>query len=63
MLLRLGDGKLVSFPLGTTPAGHLVDAKLTVKGLFYAYNLPRKAKAKIHGRVVFEPTAKLLARF
>jgi hypothetical protein len=38
----------------------LGDASLTEAGLFYAFNVPR-ASAK--GRIVFEPTAKLLARF
>jgi hypothetical protein len=38
----------------------LVGARLTEAGLFYAYNVSRGA-AK--GRIVFEPTAKLLARF
>jgi hypothetical protein len=61
VLLRLSDGKLISFPLGAAATGRFVDAKLTAKGLFYAYNLPKKAKAR--GRIVFEPTAKLLARF
>jgi hypothetical protein len=53
MLVRLSDGRVVSLP----PATGLVDAKLTAAGLFYAYNLRRA------GRVVFEPTAKLLRRF
>jgi hypothetical protein len=61
VLLRLSDGKLVSFPLSAAAVARFVDAKLTAKGLFYAYNLPKKAKAR--GRIVFEPTAKLLARF
>jgi hypothetical protein len=61
VLLRLDDGKLITFPLGAAAAARFVDAKLTAKGLFYAYNLPKKAKAR--GRIVFEPTAKLLARF
>jgi FG-GAP-like repeat len=61
VLLRLNDGKLVTFPLSAAAVARFVDAKLTAKGLFYAYNLPKKAKAR--GRIVFEPTAKLLARF
>ena len=61
VLLRLSDGKLVWFPLSAAAVARFVDAKLTAKGLFYAYNLPKKAKAR--GRIVFEPTAKLLARF
>jgi hypothetical protein len=60
VLVRLGDGKLVSFPLGAAASAGFVDAKLTGRGLFYAYNLPRGAK---RGRVVFEPTGRLLARF
>jgi FG-GAP-like repeat len=60
VLVRLRDGKLVSFPLGSAAAKHLVDAKLTAAGVFYAYNLRRRVKP---GRLVFEPTARLLARF
>jgi FG-GAP-like repeat len=60
VLVRLRDGKLVSFPLGAAASAGFVDAKLTGVGLFYVYNLPRGAK---RGRVVFEPTARLLARF
>jgi len=41
-------------------ATNLVDARLTDAGLFYAYNKP---KAAMKGRIVFVPTAKLLARF
>ena len=59
VLVRLSDGKLISFPLGPRPPA-IVGARLDGAGLFYAYN-PPKASAK--GRVVFEPTAKLLARF
>ena len=59
VLVRLSDGKQRALTLarGTKP---IVDARLTEAGLFYAYNTPR-ASAK--GRIVFEPTAKLLARF
>jgi hypothetical protein len=60
VLVRLSDGKLVSIPLRPVAAKGLVDAKLTAAGLFYAYNLRRGA---YHGRIVFEPAAKLLARF
>jgi hypothetical protein len=60
VLVRLSDGKLVSFPLSAAAVAGFFDAKLTGAGLFYAYNLPRGAK---RGRVVFEPLAKLLARF
>jgi hypothetical protein len=57
VLVRLSDGKLIALALRTK--SH-VDAKLTSAGLFYAYNV-RRGLAK--GRIVFEPTAKLLARF
>jgi hypothetical protein len=60
VLVRLSEGKLISLPLRPGAATSLVDAKLTEAGLFYAYNTPR-ATAK--GRTVFEPTAKLVARF
>jgi hypothetical protein len=57
VVVRLVDGKQVAFPLA---AAAPVDAELDDAGLFYAYNVP-KATAK--GRIVFEPTARLLARF
>jgi FG-GAP-like repeat len=60
VLVRLSDGKLVSLPLPAAAARGLVDAKLTSAGLFYAYDLPRGGK---RGRIIFEPAAKLLARF
>jgi hypothetical protein len=60
VLVRLSDGKLISLPLRTSTAASLVDARLTEAGLFYAYNKP---KAAMKGRIVFEPTAKLLTRF
>jgi hypothetical protein len=56
----LFDGALVSFPLATMVAQQLVDGKLTAAGLFYAYNDPKK---KARGRIVFERTSRLLARF
>ena len=59
VLVRLSDGKLISFPLGSRPPA-IVGARLETVGLYYAYN-PPKASAK--GQVVFEPTAKLIARF
>jgi hypothetical protein len=62
VLVRLSDAKLISFPLRSQAVGRLVDAKLTASGLFYAYNIPGK-KDRQSGRVVFEATAKLLARF
>ena len=60
VLVRLSDGKLVSFPLGVRAAATLVGARLTGAGLFYAYNAPKAARP---GRIVFEPTRKLLSRF
>ena len=60
MLVRLADGKSISFPLASKVATRLVDAKLTAAGLFYAYNV---AKGTAKGRIVFEPTSRLLARF
>jgi hypothetical protein len=60
VLARLGDGKLISLPLRPGTAKRLVDTTLDGAGLFYAYNVLR-GSAK--GRIVFEPTAKLLARF
>jgi hypothetical protein len=54
-LVRLSDSKRVSLSLKG-----IVDARLTEAGLFYAYNTPAAARK---GHVVFEPTAKLLARF
>jgi hypothetical protein len=56
VLVRLGDGKRISFPLRGA-AATLVGARLTDAGLFYAYN------ARGSGRIVFEPTGKLTARF
>jgi FG-GAP-like repeat len=60
VLVRLSDGKLISLPLRPSIAARFVNAKLDAAGLFYAYNV-RRGPAK--GRIVFEPTAKLLARF
>jgi hypothetical protein len=60
VLVRLLDGKLISLPLGTAASKGFVAVRLTDAGLFYAYNRPR-ATAK--GRIVFEPTSSLLARF
>jgi hypothetical protein len=60
VLVRLSDGELISVPLRPGAATSLVGARLIEAGLFYAYNTPRAA-AK--GRIVFEPTAKLVARF
>jgi hypothetical protein len=60
VLVRLSDGKLISLPLRPGTAKRLVDTRLDGAGLFYAYNA-RRGSAK--GRIVFEPTARLLARF
>jgi hypothetical protein len=60
VLVRLSDGKLISLPLRPGAATRLVDARLTSAGLFYAYNRPR---GPARGRIAFEPTVKLLARF
>lgn len=57
VLVRLSDGKRISFPLGASAAATLVGGRLTETGLFYAYN------TRSAGRIVFEPTARLLARF
>ena len=56
VLVRLSDGKLVSFQ-PRPGATALVGARLTESGLFYAYNV------RGSGRIVFEPTGKLTARF
>jgi hypothetical protein len=56
VLVRLSDGKRVAVP---RPSARIVGAGLTTAGLFYAYNT-RRTSAR--GRIVFEPTADLLAR-
>jgi hypothetical protein len=60
VLVRLSDGKRISFPLRPGAAATLVGARLTEAGLFYAYNT---RSVSLPGRIVFEPTGKLLARF
>jgi hypothetical protein len=60
VLVRLSDGKRISLPLKRGAATGVIDAKLTDAGLFYAFDV-RRGSAK--GRIVFEPMAKLLARF
>jgi hypothetical protein len=60
VLVRLRDGKLISLPITSSRAASLVDARLTEAGLFYAYNVRRPAP---RGRIVFERSARLLARF
>ena len=57
VLVRISDGKLISLALGTKT---MVDAQLTGAGLFSAYNVPR---GRARGRIAFEPTARLVARF
>jgi len=59
VLVRLSDGKLVSFQ-PRPGATALVGARLTESGLFYAYNTRSRARP---GRIVFAPTRKLLRRF
>jgi hypothetical protein len=58
--VRLRDGKLASVRFAARTAGTVVDVKLSEAGLFYAYNVPG---AKPTGRIVFESTAALAARF
>ena len=60
VLLRLSDGKLTLLPLPPGRAASIVDTKLTEAGLFYAYNVRRPSSS---GRIVFESSAKLRARF
>jgi FG-GAP-like repeat len=60
VLVRLNDGKLISLPLRPGASATLVGARLTDAGLFYGYNA---RGATSPGRIVFEPTARLLRRF
>ena len=60
VLVRLSDGKLISLPITSSRAASIVDARLTEAGLFYAYNVRRPSPS---GRIVFQPSARLLARF
>jgi hypothetical protein len=60
VLVRLSDGKRLSFPLRPGAAATLVGGRLTDAGLFYAYNT---RSVSLPGRIVFEPMGKLLARF
>jgi FG-GAP-like repeat len=60
LLVRLADGRFASLPLRSPGGAALVGAELTEAGLFSAYNLPKAARK---GRIVFVPTARLLARF
>ena len=59
VLVRLSDGKLIALPISSSRAASIVDARLTEAGLFYAYNVRRPPR----GRIVFQPSARLLARF
>jgi hypothetical protein len=60
VLVRLRDGKPITLPLPAGRAASIVEARLTEAGLFYAYNVRRPSPG---GRIVFEPAARLLARF
>ena len=60
VLVRLRDGKPIMLPISAARAASLVDARLTEAGLFYSYNVRRPRPS---GRIVFEPTSRLLARF
>lgn len=60
VLVRLRDGRLISLPITPSRAAGIVDARLTEAGLFYAYNAGRPVT---RGRIVFEPTKSLHARF
>jgi hypothetical protein len=60
VLVRLSDGKLIALPITSSRAASIVDARLTEAGLFYAYNVRRPSPS---GRIVYQPTTRLLARF
>jgi len=60
VLVRLSDGKLIALPISSSRAASIVEARLTEAGLFYAYNLRRPSPS---GRIVYQPTTRLLARF
>jgi hypothetical protein len=61
-LVRLSDGRRVELPRPADATGRAwpISARLTDAGLFYAYNI---AETPAKGRIVFEPTAKLLHDF
>jgi hypothetical protein len=59
-VIRLSDGKQISFPLRRGAAAALVGGRLTEAGLFYAYNT---RGTSLSGRIVFEPMRTLLTRF
>ena len=58
--MRLSDGKLIALPIKSSRAASIVDARLTEAGLFYAHNVRKPSPG---GRIVFQPSARLLARF
>jgi hypothetical protein len=60
VLVRLSDGKLIALPITSSRAASIVDPRLTEAGLFYAYNVRKLSPG---GRIVFQPSARLLARF
>ena len=60
VLVRLSDGRRLSFPLRPRAAATLAGGRLTRAGLFYAYNTRSTLRP---GRIVFEPMGKLLSRF
>ena len=60
VLVRLSDGKLIALPITSSRAASIVDVRLTEAGLFYAYNVRRPSPS---GRIVYQPTSRLLARF
>jgi FG-GAP-like repeat len=60
VLARLSDGKLIALPITSSRAASIVDARLTEAGLFYAYNVRKPSPS---GRIVYQPTTRLLARF
>jgi FG-GAP-like repeat len=61
VLVRLSDGKLVSLSYRQGAAAAVTAVRLNEAGLFYAYNTRTRAAKK--GRIVFEATRHLLARF
>jgi hypothetical protein len=60
VLVRLSEGKLIALPITSGRSASIVDARLSEAGLFYAYNVRKPSPS---GRIVYQPTARLLARF
>jgi hypothetical protein len=60
IVVRLSDGKQISFRLRPGAVTTLVGGRLTEAGLFYAYNT---RGSSLPGRIVFEPMGRLLTRF